>query len=139
MRFLSVLSVMSCAADVTRLPLAITRRIVDADERQTQHIFRSFRNTARVARNAISEQVVAIERDGGSFDAVRELVSGARGRFVYETGDPDAGIWTAGLSQGLIHDVPTCEELMQRMVAEAEAIIGERLAGLSASPVPDAA
>jgi nitronate monooxygenase len=117
----------------------IKRHIVDSDERQTQHIFRSFRNTARVARNAISEQVVAIEREGGSFDDVRELVSGARGRFVYETGDPDAGIWTAGLSQGLIYDVPTCGELMQRMVAEADAIIGERLAGLRASPVADAA
>jgi NADH:quinone reductase (non-electrogenic) len=66
----------------------IKRHIVDADERQTQHIFRSFGNTARVARNAISEEVVAIERQGGSFDDVRELVSGARGRLVYETGDP---------------------------------------------------
>ena len=69
----------------------IKRHIVDADERQTQHIFRSFRNTGRVARNAISEEVIAIEREGGSFDDVRELVSGARGRIVYETGDPDAG------------------------------------------------
>jgi NADH:quinone reductase (non-electrogenic) len=113
----------------------IKRHIVEADERQTQHIFRSFRNTARVARNAISEQVVGIEREGGSFDDVRELVSGARGRLVYETGDPDAGIWTAGLSQALIHDVPTCANLIQRMIAEADAIIGDRLAGLQTPAV----
>jgi NAD(P)H-dependent flavin oxidoreductase YrpB (nitropropane dioxygenase family) len=115
----------------------IKRHIVHADERQTQHIFRSFRNTARVARNAISEQVVGIEREGGSFEEVRELVSGARGRLVYETGDPDAGIWTAGLSQSLIHDVPTCAELVQRMVAEADSIIGDRLAGLRTPAVSD--
>jgi nitronate monooxygenase len=113
----------------------IKRHIVDADERQTQHIFRSFRNTARVARNAISEQVVAIERDGGSFDDVHELVAGARGRLVYENGDPDVGIWTAGLSQALIHDVPTCAELIERMIAEADAIIDGRLAGLQTSDV----
>jgi NADH:quinone reductase (non-electrogenic) len=113
----------------------IKRHIVDADERQTQHIFRSFRNTARVARNAISEQVVAIEREGGNFDDVRELVSGARGRLVYKTGDPDAGIWTAGLSQALIHDVPSCSDLIQRMIAEADAIIGNRLAGLQTPAV----
>jgi NAD(P)H-dependent flavin oxidoreductase YrpB (nitropropane dioxygenase family) len=113
----------------------IKRHIVDADERQTQHIFRSFGNTARVARNAVSEQVVAIEREGGSFDDVRELVAGARGRLVYETGDPDFGIWTAGLSQALIHDVPTCAELIERMIAEADAIIDGRLAGLQTSDV----
>jgi NADPH:quinone reductase-like Zn-dependent oxidoreductase len=67
----------------------------------------------------------------------RELASGARGRPVYETNDPDAGIWTAGLSQGLIHDVPTCGDLVQRMITEAEAIIGDRLAGLRRSSAPD--
>ncbi|PTL59594.1 nitronate monooxygenase [Paraconexibacter algicola] len=113
----------------------IKQHIVQADERQTQHIFRSFRNTARVARNAISEQVVEIEKNGGQFEDVKDLVSGARGKTVYEKGDPDAGIWTAGLVQGLIHDVPTCQELVERMITEAEAIITERLSGLLATPV----
>jgi nitronate monooxygenase len=113
----------------------IKQHLVQADERQTQHIFRAFRNTARVARNAISEQVVEIERNGGTFDDVRELVSGARGRLVYETGDPDAGIWTAGLCQGLIDDVPTCAELVERMVNEAEALIAARLADMLGDPV----
>jgi NAD(P)H-dependent flavin oxidoreductase YrpB (nitropropane dioxygenase family) len=115
----------------------IKRRIVEADERQTDLIFRSFRNTARVARNSISQQVIEIERGGGSFEDVRELVAGVRGRKVYENGDPDAGIWSAGLCQGLIHDIPTCAELVERIVTEAEAIIAERLAGIAG--LPDAA
>jgi nitronate monooxygenase len=109
----------------------IKRRIVEADERQTDLIFRTFRNTARVARNAISQQVIEIERAGGGFEDVRELVAGVRGRTVYENGDPDAGIWSAGLCQGLIHDVPTCAELIERIVTESEAIIVERLAGIA--------
>ena len=108
----------------------IKDHIVQADERQTMHIFRSYRNTARVARNSVAEQVAEIERDGGSFEDVRELVSGARGRLVYEQGDPEAGIWTAGLVQGLIHDVPTCEELVERIMTEADALVADRLAGM---------
>lgn len=108
----------------------IKDHIVQADERQTMHIFWSYRNTARVARNSVAEQVAEIERDGGSFEDVRELVSGARGRLVYEQGDPEAGIWTAGLVQGLIHDVPTCEELVERIMTEADALVADRLAGM---------
>ena len=107
---------------------AIKQRIVEAYERATELIFRTLGNTARVASNAISRQVVEIEARGGTFEDVRELVAGARGRGVYETGDPDAGIWTAGLVQGLIHDVPTVAELVQRMVGEAERIVAGRLA-----------
>ncbi|UTI64740.1 nitronate monooxygenase family protein [Paraconexibacter antarcticus] len=113
----------------------IKQHIVTADERQTDLIFRSYRNTARVAKNAISQQVIAIEQEGRPFEDVRDLVSGARGRTVYETGDPDAGIWTAGLCQGLIHDVPTCAELVERMMSEAEAIIAERLVGFAGATV----
>lgn len=109
--------------------------LIQADERMTDHIFRSFRNTARVAKNAVSQEVIRIEKEGGDFEAVRELVSGARGKTVYETGDTDAGIWSAGLSQALIDDAPTCQELVDRMVTEAEAIINERLSGLLATPV----
>lgn len=108
----------------------VKQHLVGADERQTELIFRSFRNTARVASNTVSRQVVEIERAGGSFEDVRELVAGARGRLVYETGDVDAGIWTAGLSQALIHDVPTCAELVETIVREAEAIISRRLAAI---------
>jgi nitronate monooxygenase len=109
----------------------IKRRIVEADERQTDLIFRTLRNTARVAKNAISQEVIEIERQGGTFEDIKHLVAGSRGVKVYETGDPDAGIWSAGLCQGLIHDIPTCGELIERIVTEAEAIIAERLAGMA--------
>ena len=90
------------------------------------------RNTARVARNAVSQKVVAMEKEGATFEDVRELVAGTRGRMVYQDGNPDDGIWSAGQVQGLIHDIPTCEELVQRIVREAEAIIAERLEGFMA-------
>ncbi|CAJ1586015.1 nitronate monooxygenase family protein [[Mycobacterium] wendilense] len=106
---------------------AVKAHLIAADEHQTDLIFRPLRNTARVARNAISRQVVQILSDGGSFDDVRDLVVGIRGRTVYETGDVHAGIWTAGLSQGLIHDIPTVEQLVSRIVNQAESIIENRL------------
>jgi NADH:quinone reductase (non-electrogenic) len=110
----------------------IKERIVANDERATQLIFRSMRNTARVARNRVSEEVVAIEREGGAFEDVRELVAGARGRLVYEEGDPELGIWSVGLVQGLIRDIPTVAQLVDRIMGEAEAIVERRLAGMTA-------
>ena len=109
----------------------IKRQIVGNDERATDLIFRTLRNTSRVARNAVSQEVVAIERKGGAtIDDVRHLVAGARGKIVYENGDPDHGIWSAGMVQGLIHDIPSCAELVARIVGEAEEIIGKRLTGM---------
>jgi len=106
----------------------VKRQIVENDERATDLIFRTMHNTSRVARNDISRQVVELERSGAKFEDVRELVAGTRGRVVYETGDPDHGIWSAGQVQGLIHDIPSCAELISRIVTEAEAIIKGRLA-----------
>ncbi len=107
----------------------IKRRMVENDERSTQLIFRTLRNTARVARNKISEEVVEIEKGGAEISDLAPLVSGQRGKIVYEEGDPDYGIWSAGMIQGLIHDVPTVDELVSRIVREAEAIISDRLGG----------
>ncbi|MBF6350198.1 nitronate monooxygenase [Nocardia flavorosea] len=106
----------------------VKEQIVANSERDTQLIFRTMHNTARVADNEISRRVVEIERAGGKFEDVRELVSGARGRRVFEEGDLDAGIWSVGLCQGLIEDIPTCAELIGRMVSEAEELINARLA-----------
>ncbi|GCB59225.1 nitronate monooxygenase [Rhodococcus erythropolis] len=108
----------------------IKEAIVAASEVDTELIFRSLRNTARVARNNISQEVVEILSSGGKFEDVRHLVAGARGRAVFDSGDPEAGIWTAGTVQGLIHDVPTVGELVERIVAESEALIAGRLTGL---------
>jgi nitronate monooxygenase len=108
----------------------IKEEIVAHDERSTNLIFRPFRNTARVVKNGISDEVLRIQGEGGEFADVRELVSGKRGATVYETGDPEAGIWWAGQAQGLIADVPTCAELVTRMLAEAEEAIERRLPSL---------
>ncbi|MGW4489283.1 NAD(P)H-dependent flavin oxidoreductase [Amycolatopsis sp. NPDC004368] len=110
----------------------VKQRLVEASERDTELIFRSLRNTARVASNATSREVVDILAGGGTFDDVRDLVAGVRGRQVYETGDTDLGIWSAGVVQGLVHDVPTVAELISRIVAEAREIIGGRLAAVLA-------
>jgi NADH:quinone reductase (non-electrogenic) len=112
----------------------IKERIVANDARSTDLIFRTLHNTARVARNAVSQEVLAVEKKGGAtIDDVRHLVAGQRGRAVYEEGDPDFGIWSAGMVQGLIHDIPTCAQLVARIVAEAEAIIATRLARMMAA------
>ncbi|KAI0269885.1 hypothetical protein BC834DRAFT_1014416 [Gloeopeniophorella convolvens] len=109
----------------------IKEKIVASTEQDTIHIFRTMRNTARVYKNKVAQEVVAIEkRPGSKFEDVRELVSGARGRQVYERGDPEYGIWSLGLTAGLIHDIPTCEELVGRMEREAEEIISGRLSKL---------
>ncbi|GAB4589879.1 nitronate monooxygenase family protein [Nocardia sp. IFM 10818] len=110
----------------------VKEQIVANSERATQLIFRTMHNTARVADNEISRKVVEIEKAGGKFEDVRDLVAGARGRRVFEEGDLDAGIWSAGQVQGLIEDIPTCGELVSRMVAEAEELIKARLAGMLA-------
>ncbi len=104
--------------------MKIKEKIVESTEQDTIHIFRTMRNTARVFKNKVSEEVVAIERRPGSkFEDVRDLVSGARGREVYVRGDPDYGIWSLGISAGLIQDIPTCEELVGRMEKEAEEML----------------
>ena len=109
----------------------IKEQIVTNDERSTELIFRTLRNTARVAKNAVSQEVTAIERAGRTtIEDIAHLVSGQRGRVVFEAGEVDFGIWSAGMSQGLIHDIPTCKELVSRIVSEAETIIRARLEGM---------
>ena len=100
-------------------------------ERATTLIFRKFKNTGRVARNVVSDEVVEISaRPDSVFEDIRPLVSGAKGRQALESGDLSAGLVWAGQCQGLIHDIPTCADLISRMVADAEAIISGRLAGM---------
>ncbi|HTK79073.1 MAG TPA: nitronate monooxygenase family protein [Rhizomicrobium sp.] len=107
----------------------VKKQIVAGDERSTNLIFRTLHNTARVAKNAISDEVVAIERRGNAtFADVKELVAGTRGATVLDKGETDAGIWSAGQTQALIHDIPTCKDLVARMMREAEQIVRGRLA-----------
>ena len=98
----------------------IKQALVAASERDTQLMLRSFRNTTRVLRNAISEEVVATEqREGGcAFEDVRHLVAGQRGRQALQSGEVDGGVVAAGQVVGLVDDVPCCADLIERMVAE---------------------
>ncbi|KAK2465246.1 hypothetical protein APHAL10511_002600 [Amanita phalloides] len=100
--------------------------MVESTERDTIHIFRTLHNTARVYKNKVATEVVEIERraGGAKFSDVQHLVYGARGRKVYETGDVDHGIWSAGIALGLIKDIPTCKELIGRIEREVEEIVG---------------
>ncbi|GFE90706.1 NAD(P)H-dependent flavin oxidoreductase [Steroidobacter agaridevorans] len=102
--------------------------LVENDERGTNLIFRSLKNTARVGKNSVSNQVVDIlKRPDAKFEDVQHLVRGAQGRVLLETGDLDAGLYWAGQVQGLIHDIPTVAELMDRIMREALEIIERRL------------
>jgi nitronate monooxygenase len=76
-----------------------------------------------VLKNAVSDQVVAMEKSGAKFEEVRHLVAGARGRVAVRTGDIDAGIVSAGMVVGLIRDIPTCQELLERIVRECRACL----------------
>ena len=118
---------------------AVKEKIVANDERSTDLIFRTLRNTSRVARNAVSQQVIALEKQGATFEQVKELVAGARGKMVYVNGDTDEGVWSAGMVQGLIHDVPSCAELVSRIVREAESIIRARLEAMLSGATRQAA
>jgi NAD(P)H-dependent flavin oxidoreductase YrpB (nitropropane dioxygenase family) len=108
--------------------------IVKGDERDTVLVGRSLRNTARVAKNAISVQVAEIQKDlTKTFADVKELMAGVRGREnVLVGGDLDGGIWTTGQSQALIHDIPTCADLVRNIMAQADGILADRLPKMAA-------
>ncbi len=109
-----------CATKEAPIHDDIKQALVRAGERDTNLIFRTMRNTGRVLKNAVSDQVVAIERrpEGAVFEDVRPLVAGTRGRATLESGDVDGGLVWAGQVVGLIDDIPTCRELIERTVAE---------------------
>ena len=116
-----------CATKEAPIHDGIKQAMVANDERATELMFRSYRNTARVAKNSVSTEAVRIEREGNPFEAIAHLVKGTRGHEGLQNGDPEHGIWSAGMVQGLIHDVPSVKELIDRIMAEAEAIIDARL------------
>ncbi len=123
-----------CATIEAKIHENVKRKIVENTERDTVLVGRSLRNTARVARNAIAEQVAEIQRDSTkTFADVRELMAGVRGRAnVLQEGDLDGGIWSSGQSQALIHDIPTCAELVHNIMTQADAILGKRFAQIAA-------
>lgn len=122
-----------CATAEAPIHPRVKQLLVDNDERGTHLIFRAFRNTGRVSRNSVSDRVVEIlKRPEAAFEDVAQLVSGAKGRVALESGDIDAGLVWAGQVQGLIHDIPTVAELIERIVRQALEIIQGRLSRLVA-------
>lgn len=113
----------------------VKQRMIEATELDTALIYRSLRNTARVFKNSVAEQVIEIESRAGEtkFEDIQPLVQGVKGRELFDGGDLDKGIWSAGMVVGFIDDNPSCEELVTRIVAEAEDIIRNRLAGMVAA------
>ena len=126
-----------CATVEAPIHQKIKDFLISNDERSTNLIFRKFHNTGRVAKNSISDKVVEISsRPEAVFEDIRDYVGGAKGRVALETGDIDAGLVWAGQVQGLMHDIPTCQELVSRIVRDAEQIIRARLEGMLAVPQP---
>lgn len=103
----------------------VKQQIVDNDERSTVLVFRKFHNTARVVRNSISEEILTLsEREGATFEDIAPLASGVRGRKnVLADGDTEGGMWWAGQTQGLIHDIGTVQDVVDHIITEAEGII----------------
>lgn len=107
--------------------------IVAATELDTRLVMRPLRNTERVLTNDAVERLLEKEKALGAnlkFEDIIDEVAGVYPRIMTE-GDMDAGAWSCGMVAGLINDIPTCQELIDRIMAEAESIIHERLAGFS--------
>lgn len=103
--------------------------LVEATELDTRLIMRPLRNTERVLTNAAVERLIAKERELGAeirFEDIAGEVAGVYPRVMVH-GEMDAGGWSCGMVAGLIHDVPTVQELITRIMAQADAIIAERL------------
>ncbi len=110
----------------------VKQALLDADELSTRLIMRPLRNTERVLVNAAVEEILGIEKEKGSDVEITDimgLVAGAQNRKVLQDGEMDAGAWSCGMVAGLIHDIPTCKELIDRIMSDAEAIIRKRLEG----------
>lgn len=108
--------------------------IVAASELDTRLVMRPLRNTERVLTNDAVEKLLEIEREKGAdlkFEDIAEQVAGVYPRIMQE-GEMDLGAWSCGMVAGLINDIPTCKELIDTIMSEADALIHERLAGLAA-------
>lgn len=110
----------------------VKQALVAATELDTRLVMRPLRNTERVLTNAAAERLLEKEKRLGAaikFEDILSEVAGGIYPKVMIDGDMDAGVWSCGMMAGLIHDVPTCKELIDRIMAEAESIIRQRLLG----------
>lgn len=113
-----------CATREAPIHQAVKEALVAATERDTALIFRKFGNTVRILRNAIADEVGVLERrEGVVFEDIRHLVAGIRGQAALEAGNVNGGVVGVGQVVGLIHDIPTVAELIERIVTECHASI----------------
>lgn len=112
-----------CATKEAPIHDAIKQALVNASERDTNLIFRTMRNTGRVLKNRVSDEVVQTENRAGGceFADIQPLVAGARGKAALEAGAVDDGLVWASQAIGLVDDIPTCAELVERMVVDCRA------------------
>ena len=113
----------------------VKQAIVAASELDTRLVMRSLRNTERVLTNSAVERLLEKERKLGAnlkFEDIIEEVAGVYPRIMLE-GDMEAGAWSCGMVAGLIHDVPTVKELIDRIMVEADGLIRQRLSGMARS------
>ncbi len=111
----------------------VKQALVAASELDTRLVMRPLRNTERVLTNAAVERLLAKERALGAnlkFEDIIEEVAGVYPRIMME-GDMEAGAWSCGMVAGLIHDIPTCKDLIDRIMAQANGIIRQRLLALA--------
>jgi NAD(P)H-dependent flavin oxidoreductase YrpB (nitropropane dioxygenase family) len=119
----------------------VKEAILAASELDTRLVMRSLRNTERVLMNKGVEKILEIEREKGAaikIEDIHELVAGVYPRVMGE-GDMEAGAWSCGMVAGLVYDIPTVKELIDRIMSEAEQIIRDRLIGFLDGPIPQTA
>jgi NADH:quinone reductase (non-electrogenic) len=109
----------------------VKQAILDATELDTRLVMRALRNTERVLKNKGVDRLIEIERDKGKALKIEDILDEVAGVYpkVMIDGEMDAGAWSCGMVVGLIHDIPTVKELIDRTMAEAENIIRQRLTG----------
>ena len=111
----------------------VKQALLKATELDTRLVMRPLRNTERVLVNAAVERILEKERTLGAnlkFEDIVKEVGGVYPRVMID-GDMDAGAWSCGMVAGLIHDIPSCKELIDRIMAEADTLITKRLAGFN--------
>ena len=113
----------------------VKQAILAASELDTRLVMRPLRNTERVLNNPATERLLEIEREKGSdlrFEDIIDQVAGVYPKVMMD-GEADTGVWSCGMVAGLIHDIPTCQELIDRIMTEADALIRKRLEGMLAA------
>ncbi len=113
----------------------VKKAIVAATELDTRLVMRGLRNTERVMQNSAVDEILRIEKEKGDALKIQDIFEQVAGVYpkVMMDGDMEAGAWSCGMVAGLIHDIPTCKELIDRIMTEADALIRQRLEGMLAA------